>query len=192
MSEVKQALLNLINDPGVSSSQKEKFLQITKISTGSVKVEGTMSASSPSAIESTKQNFEYSVSAGSTFAGIKVLSSGSTPIKYDTSSSSPSSNSSSSSSKTGMIVGIVVGVVCAVLIGVAIAAYFLCCKKKDSLIDKNLDEKRTKSTVDDIMVVETIQSDHGMNVQYPELQNGNKGNPQAVLWRHWFVYQIKT
>jgi hypothetical protein len=181
MSEVKLALLNLINDPGVSSSQKQKFLQITKISTGSVKVEGTMSASSPSAIENTKQDFESSVTAGSTFAGIQVLSSGSTPIKYDASSSSPSSNSSSSSSNTGMIVGIVVSVACAVFIGVGIAVYFLCCKKKESSMDRNLNEKKTTSTVDDIMVVETIQSDHGMNGQYPNLQNGNKNHPPQVM-----------
>ena len=70
MSEFKLALINLINDPSVSSAQKENFLQITKISTGSIKVQGTMSASSASSIDSTKQNFDSSVSSGSTFAGI--------------------------------------------------------------------------------------------------------------------------
>jgi hypothetical protein len=76
-----------------------------------------------------------------------------------------------------MVVGIVVGVVCAVVIGVVIAVYFLYCKKKQSSIDRNFNEKRTTSTVEDIIVVETIQSDNVMNVQYPKLQNGNKAKP---------------
>jgi hypothetical protein len=50
MSQFKSELIKLINDPSVSNSQKEKYIQIRNITTGSIKVEGTMSSRSPSAI----------------------------------------------------------------------------------------------------------------------------------------------
>lgn len=53
----KAELAALVKDDSVSSDVKQKFVQITKISTGSVKVEGTFAATSTAAISSTRSSF---------------------------------------------------------------------------------------------------------------------------------------
>jgi hypothetical protein len=81
-----------------------------------------------------------------------------------------------------MIVGIAVGVSLAVLIGVGIAVYFLCRKKNvDSNENRQINEKRTTSTVDDYIVADTIQSDHGINLQYPSIESKTKSKAQIAL-----------
>jgi hypothetical protein len=79
-----------------------------------------------------------------------------------------------------MIVGIAVGVSMAVLIGVVVV-YFLCRKKNEGQNENGrVDEKRTTSTVDDIAIIDTIQSDHGIQAQYPQLEKGNKNHQVAL------------
>jgi hypothetical protein len=80
-----------------------------------------------------------------------------------------------------MIVGIAVGVSVAVLIGVGIVVYFLCRKKNEGKNENgHVNEKRTATTVDDIAIIDTIQSNFGIQAQYPQLENGNK-NHQVSL-----------
>lgn len=125
IAQFKTDLANLIQDGNVSNAEKQKFVQITKIASGSILIQGTFAASSSDALKSTKSSFDSSLASGSTFSGIQVLSSKS----EENSPSNQNNDSSSSSSNTGMIVGIVVGIVCAAIIITAIVVYFCCCKK---------------------------------------------------------------
>ena len=75
ISQFKSDLAKLIKDDSVSQSEKEKFVQIIKITSGSILVKGTFAASSQSALQSTKSTFDTALATGSTFSGIQVLSS---------------------------------------------------------------------------------------------------------------------
>jgi hypothetical protein len=75
IAQFKTELAKLVQDESVSSLEKQNFVQITKIASGSIKVQGTLSASSSSALQSTLSNFNTALSTGSTFSGIYVLSS---------------------------------------------------------------------------------------------------------------------
>lgn len=83
-----------------------------------------------------------------------------------------------SSSNAGMIVGIVIGIIAGVIV-ISIITYFFCCKKTvEQTEDINLDDKKSRSTVDDLVASQMIQQSYETN----QIQvNSNPNGPQYFV-----------
>lgn len=142
IDQFKEELVKLIVDETVSNQQKENFVQITNITAGSVRVQGTMATTTVAAMQNTLSKFNTVVATGASFSGIEVLASKTTintPLNGNTTTSTSSSN-------VGMIVGIVVGGVAALLIAAVVTVYFCKRNKNQTPSQQNLDEKKSANT----------------------------------------------
>ena len=82
-----------------------------------------------------------------------------------------------------MIVGIVVGIICAAIVIIAILVYCFCCKKTVEESDEaNMDDKKSRSTVDDLVATQMIQQSHETNQINV---NSNPEGPQYFVWNKW-------
>lgn len=78
-----------------------------------------------------------------------------------------------------MIVGIVVGIICAAIVIIAILVYCCCCKKTVEESDEaNMDDKKSRSTVDDLVATQMIQQSYENNQIHV---NSNPEGPQYFV-----------
>lgn len=79
-----------------------------------------------------------------------------------------------------MIVGIVVGIICAAIVIIAIVVYCFCCKKTVEVSDDiDMSDKKSRSTVDDLIATQMIQQNHETNQINV---NSNPEGPQYFVW----------
>lgn len=137
---------------------RKKFIQLTGLSSGSVNVVGYVSATSPSNLQKTYDNFNALSSGGQLNLGFSIISS--QLSNYQTASTNnsttDSTNNSSSDSTSNLppsnttniipiIVGIAIGVIVLIVV-IVILVYCFCCKKQTEQMREISEDKKSSST----------------------------------------------